>query len=412
MRIAVYINADMDVKIGGGFSFISRMIEKLRHVNTKHKLIFIKEYNEEVSAPKEEVKDYFGDNELHFFDIEYYKPSLTKVLPVPGGAKAKLDDVLNKRLEFNRSNEFKDYMNILNVDLVYYPAPMVCINPEVPFFTTLWDLGHLTLNSFPEVHQDYVFEIREAWYTKHLNRAAGVLVESEAGRKQLHKFYSVLDERVHTIPLFPGKVIEESVTADEKVDILNNFGIEEEKYLFYPAQYWAHKNHINLLRALKSLKESGHNLKLVFTGSDHGNQAHVKSFIEKNGLESSVLMLGFLSFKEIRALYESALALTMPTFLGPSNMPPIESALMGTPVICSEIEGHREVLGDTALYFNPKNYNEIAERVVDLLSIEDRKAFGERTKSMAQSSGFNLENGVSKLLESFDTFENERICWD
>jgi len=43
----------------------------------------------------------------------------------------------------------------------------------------------------------------------------------------------------------------------------------------------------------------------------------------------------------------------MPTFFGPTNIPPLEAIAVGCPVAVSNIYGMPHQLGDAALYFNP-----------------------------------------------------------
>ena len=66
-------------------------------------------------------------------------------------------------------------------------------------------------------------------------------------------------------------------------------------YLFYPAQFWAHKNHVNLLLALKLLQSRLERpLSVVFVGADHGNLQHVKATADQLGLTDRVHFLGFV----------------------------------------------------------------------------------------------------------------------
>src|SRR6185436_3788013 len=89
----------------------------------------------------------------------------------------------------------------------------------------------------------------------------------------------------------------------------------EGPYLFYPAQFWPHKNHINLLRAIKLLKErDGLKFTLVLSGSDHGNASYVKQTADELGLADQVIFAGFVPYEDIMAFYKHAFALTFVTF--------------------------------------------------------------------------------------------------
>ena len=60
--------------------------------------------------------------------------------------------------------------------------------------------------------------------------------------------------------------------------------------------------------------------------------------------------LGLVPDEDIPALYEGALALVMPAYYGPTNLPPLEAVTLGCPVIYSDLPGCREQMGDAALY--------------------------------------------------------------
>ena len=57
----------------------------------------------------------------------------------------------------------------------------------------------------------------------------------------------------------------------------------------------------------------------------------------------------------------------MPTFLGPTNMPLLEANQLGCSVLCSHIKGHIELMADKAIYFDPYNFNELAENMNELI---------------------------------------------
>ena len=63
---------------------------------------------------------------------------------------------------------------------------------------------------------------------------------------------------------------------------------------------------------------------------------------------------------DMASLYRHARGLVMPTFFGPTNIPPLEAFAVGCPVAVSSVYGMPEQLGDAALYFDPTSVYEIA----------------------------------------------------
>jgi glycosyltransferase involved in cell wall biosynthesis len=143
----------------------------------------------------------------------------------------------------------------------------------------------------------------------------------------------ISQERVHILP-HPTPAC--ALNASQKTKLPDGL---EPGYLFYPAQFWAHKNHVNLLLALKQLSDQGKVIQLVLTGSDYGNLLHIEKTISELGLQNQVRTLGFVSNEELVAFYQNALALTYVSFFGPENLPPLEAFALGCPVIAARVDG-------------------------------------------------------------------------
>ncbi|HZH66514.1 MAG TPA: glycosyltransferase, partial [Flavisolibacter sp.] len=97
--------------------------------------------------------------------------------------------------------------------------------------------------------------------------------------------------------------------------------------------------------------------------------------------------------EEIYTFYKHALALVMPTFLGPTNMPLLEAEALGCPVICSNLKGHWEMLGEHACYVEPNNPESIYQGMKDHLQFIPRKP---RINEV-----FNLTNAVKQIETNF-----------
>src|SRR6185369_11002066 len=116
--------------------------------------------------------------------------------------------------------------------------------------------------------------------------------------------------------------------------------------------------------------------------------------------------LGFISEKEIKILYQNATALIMPTFLGQTNMPLMEAASLGCPIICSHLQGHYDLFGDTVLYINPVSYVDIAKKILLLNNTSQRNQLALAAKEKYLQSGHNVKNAIDILLKRITEFEN------
>jgi glycosyltransferase involved in cell wall biosynthesis len=149
-----------------------------------------------------------------------------------------------------------------------------------------------------------------------------------------------------------------------------------ERFLFYPAQFWPHKNHTRVVQALGALKEEhGLQIPVVFLGS-HSGEVRERTFREvmslssRLGIEDDVHYLGYLPDEDMSGLYAEAAALVMPTFFGPTNIPVLEAWAFGCPVLTSDIRGIREQVGDAGVVVDPRSVEAIADGIYRLWTDE------------------------------------------
>ena len=95
---------------------------------------------------------------------------------------------------------------------------------------------------------------------------------------------------------------------------------------------------------------------------------------------------------EIVALYKKSIALVFPDLLGPTNIPPLEAIVLGTPVICSNVFSMPEQIGEAGLFFNPYDINDMAQKIYKVWTDNDL-----RIKLIAKAN----EKAKSLVLEKY-----------
>lgn len=203
---------------------------------------------------------------------------------------------------------------------------------DTPFIMTVFDNCHREAQEFPEVRSYGEYERREWYYFAALNKAVLCIVDSDDLKRSLRARYQLDENRIVIIPFEPSIFVRANKPLDSAA-VIRKYGISP-GYLFYPAQFWPHKNHVTLLKALKILHDKGHtDLRLVLCGTDKGGRKRVEKLIHDYGLSGSVIILGFVPSEELSSLYSESGALVMSTYFGPTNLPPLEAWACGTPVI-------------------------------------------------------------------------------
>jgi glycosyltransferase involved in cell wall biosynthesis len=229
-----------------------------------------------------------------------------------------------------------------------------------PSLIPIHDLMHRYESRFSE---NRAYADPDGFFIKICNGAAGILVDSDVGRDQLVESYGPFPAAVHVLPYIPADYVydESLLEPDPGVDAL----LESlpERFLFYPAQFWEHKNHVRLIDAVLAAAKRCPDIHLVLAGSPKNFYHAVVAHIEATGAAGRVSMLGYVSDAAKLALFRRARALVMPTFFGPTNIPPLEAFQLGCAVAASRIYAMPEQLGDAALFFDPASTDEMQDAI-------------------------------------------------
>ena len=311
-------------------------------------------------------------------------------------------------------NIFENKMYKEKIDLVYFVSPSRLASDlkNLNFIFTIWDLCHRDNPEFPEVKKDNQFETREKIYKQVLPKACAVIVDSEVGKKNLVKRYLIDQERVYVVPFEPSTRIKDFAgKKSNKVFESIKYNLSS-PYVFYPAQYWPHKNHVYILEGIKELESNfSQKINAIFTGSDKGNLDYLKEYAFHLGLYDRIYFLDFVSDQEIIDLYKSSLALVMPSYFGPTNLPPLEAFCLGIPVLYPDLHGMREQVLGAGLLINLAEPYSMAIQINKLLKYPSLREELIMTgkKKYIENSKEKKELILEKILKDFYF---RRICWE
>jgi len=408
MRVGVYFPG-FPAQAGGGYTFENEILISLAKIagESRHQftLFMLKPFPEEAILPEAknlEIVLLALDNANTQLNL------LSKIQNIMNGILRKLGWKAKTNVEADYEILFQQAVKQAKIEFLWYPTADTIPAADTPYLATVWDIQHRLQPWFPEVSMNGEWERREAYFSKLLRRAAFIVTGNEAGKQELLFFYQIPAERFKLLP-HPIPHVERASEKDLS-DILQKYSIPS-GYLFYPAQFWAHKNHANLLFALQILRDQYQKkMQLVLTGSDQGNMQYIYLLAEQLGLSDQLHFLGFIPRNELVGLYCGAVALVYPTFFGPENLPPLEAFSLGCPVIASAVQGAEEQLGEAALLVNPADPSQMAQNIFQLSSdIVLRERLIEAGYEHAKRwTSLDFVRGIFNIL---DEFEAIRKCW-
>lgn len=132
--------------------------------------------------------------------------------------------------------------------------------------------------------------------------------------------------------------------------------LPQRPYFVYISTIEPRKNHLLLLNVWRRLVErlgDGAPV-LVLIGRRGWENENVIDMLDRaEALRDHVIEAGEVSDNRMQALVAHARAMLMPSFAEGFGMPVVEALAAGVPVICSDINAHREVGGDAPDYIDP-----------------------------------------------------------
>lgn len=267
------------------------------------------------------------------------------------------------------TSPFENLLLSNECDLAYFvtPTSLVACLQRLNYILTIWDNCHRDFPEFPEVRSYGEFMRREFIYN-YINQAYLILVDSEELAILLSRRYGVDRERLLTMPFGSNPLLKRGLTESVETT-LQQYGLSPGFFL-YPAQFWPHKNHLRIVQALALLTAQGKNLQVVFVGGDKGNRETVTAAIAHEGLQKRIVDLGFVPTAHLQALYQGCSTVIMPTYFGPTNIPPLESWQARRPLIYSQHLAHQ--CGDAALLIDPDDPQSLASAMLQSEKAEVR----------------------------------------
>lgn len=294
-------------------------------------------------------------------------PVLTYVKPA---ARAKID-----LFRIPVDTALNQHLSGLGIDLLFFLSPSFKgAQSGLPYVMPIWDLMHRHVfpTYYPEVFDNETPNFRDLLYVNACLSAKTVIAESEAGKEDILRHYGAfIDEsRIAVVDFIPKQAVPRMATFEFVSERLAP--VVGRPFFYYPAQFWKHKHHDTLIKALKELDKSLPNdVCLVFSGSagDYDRQqwhAELLKQTSDSGLAPRILFLGFLPEYDVEYLYRNALATLMPSAFGPSNLPPLEAIACSCPVAVGDAYGMREFLAHGVPIFpctDPRPWADFMRRV-------------------------------------------------
>lgn len=301
---------------------------------------------------------------------------------------------------------FARFVKNLGVDIAIFPTTnSLSYRLNIPYVVTIHDFQHKYLPDF--FSSDEIAE-RDEVFCQAGNKAKAIVCESGYVKDDLVRFIDAQIKKIFVLSSPPSSSFNSFVFNSKKNrEVAEKYKLPG-KYLFYPAQFWPHKNHSRLLLALKIIARKYRlKLPLVLVGSDKGYLSQVNDEAAKLHLKGQVFYLGHVPDEDMPYLYKNSFVLVVPSLFESLSIPIWEAFFLGVPVVSSNVCALPEQVGKAGLLFDPSNVENMAGVIVKVWRDTRlrKRLIGEGKKRLKLVSSSFYSKGWVNLL---NTVEKER----
>ncbi len=263
--------------------------------------------------------------------------------------------------EFTLSEQlgFLKQIKSLGADLVHFTMTQQPVLYRGLSVTTIHDLTAIRFRN--PAKNPVVFTFKQQvfkWVIKRAaKKSARIITISEFVKKDIAEYAGVNPDKITVTYEAADRIL-----ADAEPVV----GLERASFIMYVGRPTPHKNLKRLIQAFYLAQKTHQDLRLVLVGKTDDNYRRLQAWVDKKGI-SNVVFTDFATEGQLRWLYERARAYVFPSLSEGFGLPPLEAMIHGCPVISSNATCLPEINKNGALYFDPLDVNDIAEKIGGVL---------------------------------------------
>lgn len=260
-----------------------------------------------------------------------------------------------------------------------------------------------TLHDMQEKYYPEFFTLREkiqrfAFNNAISSDASKIICESSFVKNDIVKFIEIKESKICILQSPPPEYFLNYKFIDKQFDVIKEKYSLPEKFIFYPAQCWFHKNHIKLIEAFEIVSKKNDDVFLILTGSKQNNYDNVILKIDELSLDDKVIHLGYVDSEDLPYFYKMSQFLVMPTLFESVSIPIYEAFALEVAVCSSNVVALPEQVGMAGLIFDPNDIHDISDKII--MYLDDENLRKEKAKlGLDKVKNFNHLNYSKNLLE-------------
>jgi glycosyltransferase involved in cell wall biosynthesis len=282
-------------------------------------------------------------------------------------------------------------------DLFVSPDGYMSLRAKTPGIAVVHDLN---FEHFPGDLKPHITRYYKKYFPRFVKKADHVITVSEYSKQDIVKVYGT----------DPAKITVAHNGADEaftKSDPRAIDGFRRQTGLQQPfflavGSIHPRKNITRLLQAFDLFKKNtGSPVQLAIVGNRYLWTPEMENTLQSLSSKNDIVFTGHLSKEDLVKAYSAAMALVFPSYFEGFGIPLVEAMRCECAVTCARATSFPEVAGDAALYFDPFDISDMAEKLREISSSEQlREQLVEKGKQRClQFNWQNTANIVWQVIE-------------
>ncbi|MEA3490192.1 MAG: glycosyltransferase family 1 protein [Candidatus Omnitrophota bacterium] len=286
----------------------------------------------------------------------------------------------------------REKINVFFSPYIKTPLKRVC-----PYVSTVCDVIPLVVSRYRNLKG--MLERMYFRFYVHVcsRRSVKVITLSEDAKNKISSMFGIKKDKLEVA--YPSVVVPATSTEyDNKEDLMvKRYGLDK-PYLLYVGNFKPHKNINRLISAYCLLpQEARDKFRLMLVGGSEKETGTMYSFLISHGLIGKVIPVENISHDDIWFFLEHASIFVFPSLAEGFGIPPVEAMAVGVPVVSSGILPMTEVLGDAAVFFDPRDSEDISKKILDLVNDKGLREYCVEM-GLKRAASFTAERLSEKIM--------------